>query len=176
MFLDFRGYKLSKLQEDMIRSAASHALDLLVSKRMKNTLEITITIEKDLLHERNVWGDMDVDDDDRSPKLFEIRLNYSGVRSFKQLIRTLGHELVHVSQFATRRLRNLSGPYRVGFLTEHYNTRETEYYSRPWEVEAHAAEEPIYQHILEKNPQIARYIKEKKCNGWAIDAICQNGI
>jgi len=168
MFLDFCGYKLSKLQEDMIQSAASHALNLLVSKRMKNTLEITITIEKNLLHERNIWGDMDVDDDDRSPKLFEIRLNYSGVRSFKQLIRTLGHELVHVSQFATRRLRNLSGPCRVGFLTEHYNTIETEYYSRPWEIEAHEPEEEIYNYILEKDPKIEDYIKSKNCRGWAI--------
>lgn len=176
MLLDFRGYKLSKLQENMIRSAASHALDLLVSKRMKNTLEITITIEKDLLHERNIWGDMDVDDDDRSPKLFEIRLNYSGVRSFKQLIRTLGHELVHVSQFATRRLRNLSGPYRVGFLTEHYNTRETEYYSRPWEIEAHDLEGEIYDYVLEKDQKIKDYIRDKKCLGWAISAVCGSDV
>lgn len=176
MYLDFTGYKLSNLQQEMIRSAASSALDLLVSKRMKNTLEITINIEKDLLHARNIWGDMDVDDDDRSPKLFEVRLNYSGVRSFKQLIRTLGHELVHVSQFATRRLRNLSGPHRVGFLTDHYNTTVTEYYSRPWEIEAHELEGEIYDYILQENPDIAKYIKDKKCLGWAISAICDTDV
>jgi hypothetical protein len=166
MYLDFRGYKLSKLQEDMIHSAASHAVDCLVSKRMKNTLEVTITIEKDLYKERQIWGDMCVDDDSRSPKLFDVRLNYSGVQSFGQLIKVLCHELIHVCQFATRRMRHLAGPYRIGFGSEHYTSTEVDYDDRPWEIEAHALEDEIYAYVREQDEAIEKYIQAKACDSW----------
>lgn len=171
MFLDFQGYKLTKSQETMIQSAASHALDFLVSKRMKNTLEITITVEKDLIYATNVWGDMMVDDESRSPKLFEVRLNYSGTKSFGILIKVLCHELVHVSQFATRRLRNLACFGQVGFLNRRYDTYDIDYYERPWEIEAHDLEGKVYDYVIEKDQKIKDYIKAKEHSDWTIDAI-----
>lgn len=169
MLLDFRGYPLSNIQKEMIQSAASHALDCLVSKRMKNTLEITITIEKNLYQENHIWGDMCVDDDSRSPKLFEIRLNYSGVESFGQLIKVLGHELIHVCQFATRRMRHLAGPYRIGFGSEHYDSSKIDYDDRPWEIEAHALEDEIFAYVREKDEAIENYLKTKGCDSWRIN-------
>lgn len=176
MLLDFRGHKLSKLQEQIIWSAASHALDYLVSKRMKNSLEITITIEKDLILEKNIWGDMMVDDDSRSPKLFEVRLSYSGASSFGVLIKALCHELVHVTQFATRRLRNLSGSYRVNFLNRYYTTIDVDYYDRPWEIEAHDLETKIYDYVLGKAKEIENYIQAKECGRFSIDVIPGNNV
>lgn len=169
MLLDFRGYPLSNIQKEMIQSAASHALDCLVSKRMKNTLEITITIEKNLYQENYIWGDMCVDDDSRSPKLFEIRLNYSGVESFGQLIKVLCHELIHVCQFATRRMRYLAGPYRIGFGSEHFTSTEVDYDDRPWEIEAHALEDEIFAYVREKDETIESYLKTKGCDSWRIN-------
>jgi hypothetical protein len=166
MLIDIRGYPLSNVQKQMIRSAASHAVDCLVSKRMKNTLEICITIEKDLYKETKVWGDMCVDDDSRSPKLFDIRLNYSGVQSFGQLIKVLCHELIHVAQFATRRLYHLSGPLRIGFGRDHYTSSDVDYDDRPWELEAHALEDEIYAYVREKDPAIEKYIQAKACDSW----------
>ena len=166
MLVDIRGYPLSNLQKEMIQSAVSHALDCLVSKRMKNTLEICITIEKDLYKERTIWGDMCVDDDSRSPKLFDIRLNYSGVQSYGQLIKVLCHELIHVCQFATRRMRYLAGPYRVGFGSEHFTSTEVDYDDRPWEIEAHALEDEIFAYVREQDEAIENYIKAKACDSW----------
>ena len=120
--ITFTGYKLSPLQKDVISEAVSSALDILVSKRMKHTLFFEIYIQKDLYKERNVWGDMDVEDhDEKSPKFYTIRLNYSGIESFAKMLETLAHELIHVEQFATRRLRNLAGPFRVAYEKDHYN-------------------------------------------------------
>jgi hypothetical protein len=166
MLVDIRGYPLSNLQKEMIQSAVSHALDCLVSKRMKNTLEISITIEKDLYKVTSTWGDMFVEDDSRSPKLFDIRLNYSGVQSFGQLIKVLCHELIHVAQFATRRLRYLSGPYRVGYGRDHYVSSEIEYDDRPWEIEAYALEDEIFAYVREQDEAIENYIQAKACDSW----------
>lgn len=168
MLVDIKGYPLSNLQKEMIQSAASHALDCLVSKRMKNTLEITITIEKNLYQENYIWGDMCVDDDSRSPKLFEIRLNYSGIESFGQLVKVLCHELIHVCQFATRRMRYLAGPYRIGFGSEHFTSTEVDYDNRPWEIEAHALEDEIFAYVREKDESIESYIQAKNCDNWRI--------
>jgi hypothetical protein len=166
MYVDFSGYRLSKIQQDMIQSTVSHALDYLVSKRMKRTLEITITIEKDLYKNKTIWGDMMVEDDSRSPKFFDVRLSYSGVQSYGQLIKVLCHELIHVVQFATRRLRHLSGPHRIAFGRLHYTSSAVDYEDRPWELEAHALEDEIDAYVREKDEAIENYIQEKDCDSW----------
>lgn len=167
MLIDIKGYPISKLQKTMVQSAVSHALDYLVSKRMKSTLEICITVEKDLYQERLIWGDMTVEDDDcRSPKLYEIRLSYSGVQSFGQMIKVLCHETVHVTQFATRRMRNLSGPFRIGYGREHYSSDAIQYDDRPWEIEAHALEDEIFAYVRENDTTIENYIQAKACDSW----------
>lgn len=166
MQVDFAGYPLSNMQKEMIRSTVSHALDYLVSARMKRTLEITITIEKDLYKDTCIWGDMSVEEECRSPKLFDVRLNYSGVQSYGQLIKVLCHELIHVAQFATRRLRHLSGPHRVGFGRVHYTSSDVDYEDRPWELEAHALEDEIYAYVREKDETIEKYIQTKACDRW----------
>jgi len=150
----------------MVQSVIDHSLDYLVSKRMKNTLEITVNIEKNLYKNRLIWGDMFVEDDSRSPKFFDIRLNYSGVQSYGQLIKVLCHELIHVAQFATRRLRYLSHPLRVGFGRCHYTTSDINYEDRPWELEAHALEDEIYAYVREKDPALEAYIQAKACDSW----------
>lgn len=166
MQVDFVGYPLSNIQKEMIVSTVGHVLDYLVSTRMKRTLEITITIEKDLFKDTMIWGDMSVEEECRSPKLFDVRLNYSGVQSFGQLIKVLCHELIHVAQFATRRLRHLSGPHRVGFGRLHYTSSDVDYEDRPWELEAHALEDEIYAYVREKNETIENYIQAKACDRW----------
>lgn len=160
--ITFTGYKLSALQKDVIAEAISSGLDVLVSKRMKKTLFFEINIVKDMYKERNVWGDMDIEDyDEKSPKFYVVRLSYSGAESFGKTLETLAHELVHVAQFATRRLRNLSGPFRVAFEKDHYKTTEVAYYDRPWEVEAHELEESIYNYMIKSSNKIQRYVNTK---------------
>lgn len=164
--ISIKGYRLSDCQKQMVQSAVDHALDYLISKRMKNTLEISIIVKKDLFKNTSIWGNMMIEDDSRSPKFFNIHLSYSGVQSFGQLIRVLCHELVHVTQFATRRMRHLSGPYRIGFGRVHYTSSDVDYDDRPWEIEAYALEEEIYAYVRKQNPEIESYIQAKACDSW----------
>ncbi len=160
--ITFTGYKLSKLQKDIIAEAVGSALDVLVSKRMKRTLFFEIFIEKDLYKERNIWGDMDIEDDEeQSPKFYTIRLNYSGVESFAKMLETLAHELVHVEQFATRRLRNLAKPFTVAYEKNHYNTLKMPYYQRPWEIEAHELENSVYNYMIKSSRKVQKYVISK---------------
>jgi hypothetical protein len=165
--LIIKGYPLSNCQKKMIQSAVNHALDYLVSKRMKNTLEICIIVKKDLYQERLIWGDMNVEDEEcRSPKIYDIRLSYSGVQSFGQLIKVLCHETVHVAQFATRRMRHLSASFGVRFGREEYSSDVIQYDDRPWEIEALALEDEIFAYVREKDETIENYIQAKSCDSW----------
>lgn len=166
MNIHHEGYPITNKQKDMVDLAVHHALDSLVTKRMKNTLDITIRVEKDLHKKKRIWGDMCCDDDDRSPKYFDIRLNYSGKQSFATLIKVLCHEIIHVTQFATRRLRHLSGPYRVAFLSEHYSSNNVEYDDRPWEIEAHELENEVFEYVKEKCPELEEYFQKTKGYEW----------
>tara|TARA_B100001939_G_C16910325_1_gene604270 strand:- start:874 stop:1383 length:510 start_codon:yes stop_codon:yes gene_type:complete len=159
--IEFTGYKLSPLQKDVITEAVNSALDVLVSKRMKKTLSFEIEIKKDMFKERNVWGDMDVEDDEKSPKFYNITLNYSGVESFAKMLETLAHELVHVEQFATRRLRNLAKPFTVAYEKNHYNTLKMPYYQRPWEIEAHELENSVYNYMIKSSRKVQKYVISK---------------
>ena len=159
--IEFTGYKLSPLQKDVIIEAVNSALDVLVSKRMKKTLSFEIEIKKDMFKERNIWGDMDVEDDEKSPKFYNITLNYSGVESFAKMLETLAHELVHVEQFATRRLRNLAKPFTVAYEKNHYNTLKMPYYQRPWEIEAHELENSVYNYMIKSSRKVQKYVISK---------------
>jgi len=159
--IEFTGYKLSPLQKDVITEAVNSALDVLVSKRMKKTLFFEIEIKKDMFKERNAWGDMDVEDDEKSPKFYNITLNYSGVESFAKMLETLAHELVHVEQFATRRLRNLAKPFTVAYEKNHYDTLKVPYYQRPWEIEAHELESSVYNYMIKSSRKVQRYVISK---------------
>jgi hypothetical protein len=166
MNISYEGYQLTKKQKSMVDIATNYALDSLTSKRMKNSLDITIRIEKDLYEKRSIWGDMCCDDEERSPKYFDIRLNYSGKQSFATLIKVLCHELIHVVQFATRRLRYLSGPYRIGFLSEHYSSDVVEYDDRPWEIEAHELEDEVFEYVKAQCPELEEYFQKTKGYTW----------
>lgn len=147
--LEFEGYKLSQKQKALISKATAIVLSNLVSKRMAESLEITIEINRKLFKETGTLGNCGLEDDARSPKYFTIELNYGGASMMDELIQTLCHELVHVVQYAQRRMRCLSGSYAVAWGKDHYNTQEIAYHDRPWEIEAFELEEMLYSKVKE---------------------------
>jgi len=147
--LEFEGHKLSQKQQALISKATAIALGSLVSKRLAESLEITIEANRNLFKETGTLGNCGLEDDARSPKYFIIELNYGGASKMDELIQTLCHELVHVVQYAQRRMRCLSGSYAVAWGKEHYNTQEIAYDDRPWEIEAFELEEMLYSKVKE---------------------------
>lgn len=161
MEITFTGYKLSNKQQTIAVEACGLILDQLVSTRLKNTLCLEIKIVKDLIDTCYIWGDVDVEDDyEKSPKEYTIRLNYSGVKSFIKMLETLGHELVHVAQYATRKMRVLSVPFRVAFENQHYNSIRVPYNERPWEIEAHEKEVILFSKATRESALIRKYIEK----------------
>lgn len=166
MQVNFIGPLLSDMQRLMIVNAVQSALTFIMSKRLADSLEIDINVCKNLIDIENIWGDVDCVDICKSPKLFEIRLNYSGPQSFNKLLKTLSHEIVHVWQFASRRMRYLSDQHKVGYLNAHYFTDKVSYLDRPWELEAFDMEHKIYDDIIIGNIDIANYVKKHNCKAW----------
>lgn len=149
----------------MVLKTIDHGLDYLMSTRLKNSLEIEVKIVKDLYLFSGIFGDMGVDVDDPSPKIFDIRLNYSGVQSFEYMIKVLCHELVHVSQYAKNRLKYLHRDNRMSFCSEKYDW-DIKYDDRPWEIEAYELEGKIFDYVTQKAPEIKEYTKAKACHRW----------
>ena len=145
--LEFEGYKLSQKQKALISKATAITLGSLVSKRLAESLEITIEINRNLFKETGTLGNCGIEDDERSPKYFIVELNYGGKDMMDELIQTLCHELVHVAQYAQRRMRCLSGSYAVAWGKDHYNTQDIAYDDRPWEIEAFELEDMLYSKV-----------------------------
>jgi len=167
MEITFTGYKLSQKQQDILVEASGLILKQLMSNRLKNTLRIEIKVVKNLIDKGN-WGDVDVFDDyERSPKEYLIRLNYSGIKSFNKMLEVLSHELIHVAQYATRKMRILSGSFSVAYGKDHYNSLRLPYMERPWEIEAHEKEYILYSNAVNKSKNIKAYI-EKTDQNWGV--------
>lgn len=109
---------------------------------------------------------MGLEEDGRSPKFFDVRLNYSGVQSFGYLVIVLCHELIHVSQYAKNRLRYFQRDNRIAFCNEKYDWDKLEYDDRPWEIEAHKIEGEVFYYVLDKAPEIQEYLEAKSCDSW----------
>lgn len=170
MEVNFQGLKLSRLQESIVHNAIDSSLDFLMSKRLKRSIVIDIVIVKDLIYKERMWGDIGPLEGGQSPKIFEMRLNYSGVKSFEKLMETLSHELVHLCQFAARRLYYFSDGDGVRYDGQRYSLNDTAYDDRPWEIEAWWLEYQVFDYIMERNQSIADYIKKKSEKGWGYRA------
>jgi hypothetical protein len=159
--ITYTGYRLSAKQYALLDGVAEYALTRL-SKRLKDSLDIEVKIVKGLLYKEGIEGDAMQVDDAASPKEFLVRLNYTGVGSFANMTSCLIHELVHVVQYAQRRLRFLSRSTEVHFEKRRYD-EDMNYHDQPWEIEAHMVEQLLYEDALAALPELARYIDMKGC-------------
>ena len=75
---------------------------------------------------------------------YTIFLNQSILDDDVELFKTVCHECVHIKQYFNKELQHLN-QYRVVFNNKTYDTFTTKYEDRPWEQEAHQAEQRLYQ-------------------------------
>lgn len=147
MIVHFLGYHISNRQKRTIERATELALEFLVSKRLANTLDIQYHIVKDLYGKEGVFGDCFCDDHDRSPKFFDVRLSWTKAADIHIVVSTICHEMIHVAQYAQRRLRLLSRSNLQAFEKELVNANEVKYYDLPWEKEAYDKEDEVYRYV-----------------------------
>ena len=133
MIIDFYGHAKKAIKED-VESALWFAKNELMPRHRK--LYITVHFIKDLRKKEGVHGDV-LDEDDRE---YAIRVDSSQARI--ELISTILHEMVHVYQYATRKMTQPSGDIIVYNKTEY--PWDMAYKDKPWEIEAHTLERDLY--------------------------------
>lgn len=134
--------KEKKLLEEAARFFAAQLMD----PRMIRNLTVDIEVRKDL----DVEGDCVDEDGVRNPRWFTIGLKSQDIN---EMIKVLGHEMVHVKQHAKNELQSgVMIAARGGLkMTSRWmgkiwkpKGKEDHYFDSPWEIEAYGREVGLY--------------------------------
>lgn len=116
--------------------------------RMAPKLSIEFCFVTGLFKREGVFGDVGFYEGDRTPRDFVIRLDPS-IDSI-DLLKTVAHEMVHVKQIARAELVELIRTPYYRFHKDYYH-KSTDYFDKPWEIEAHGREEGLVIRWLQFN-------------------------
>ena len=112
--------------------------------RAYTRLYLTIELEYGLHKNYGVLGDCEIEILEERPSDFIIRLEENSTD--EEVLITLAHELVHVQQYASGKLKQyMRGGYR--FKNDIY-PNEYPYMLRPWEIEADTMEKDLYDSFI----------------------------
>jgi len=120
--------------------------------RMAPKLRVEICFVTGLFKREGVFGDVGYYESDRAPRDFVIRVD-PGIDKI-DLLKTLAHEMVHVKQIARAELIELIRTPYFRFHKEYY-PKTTDYFDKPWEIEAHGREEGLVVRWLEKSHNLS---------------------
>ena len=131
----------TKLSKANTRQALNFFCRELMSKRLCDNLNIKVIFDKTC----SCSGEIEIDTDLGYPvRNFVFYINPK--RSIETQLSTLGHECVHVKQYATDQMKELlRGPYTARFQKRLYIEEDIAYHKRPWEIEAYALENKLYK-------------------------------
>ena len=101
----------------------------------------TLEIEVKLCAPKGAMGYCLETDNNRT---FEIEVDRT--LSYRKMLETVAHEMVHVKQYARRELH----PSNNTWMGKTYNPEKTSYWDLPWEIEAHGREVGLFVRWAEK--------------------------
>lgn len=133
MIIEFTGHVKKAIREES-ELAIWFAKEQLMPRYRK--IDISVKFIRNLRAKEGIHGDV-LDEDDRE---YTIRIDSSQAR--KEIIATILHEMVHVYQYATRKMTQPSGDIIVYNKTEY--PWDMAYDHKPWEIEAHTLERDLY--------------------------------
>lgn len=116
----------------------------LFSSRLFAQIKVRLVLVHNLTRMHEIEADTVWDDYHTRPREFTIRLD-SSMGTRRQLV-ALAHEIVHVHQFATGRLKDRQHT-RVALWNwagKPFTKRDVDYWLLPWEIEAHGMQEGLY--------------------------------
>lgn len=138
MYLEVKGG--TKTKRKLAESIAKFCATKLMSTRLANTLEITIELVPNLGKKVGVYGDCIWEDKPNRPKEFTVRVDSK--MTPRHVVETIAHEMVHVKQWAKGELMDMQRVAKTKFNGTLFG--ETEYWDRPWEIEAHGREKGLF--------------------------------
>jgi hypothetical protein len=142
MQITITGMVGKRAEKALLKEAAEFFAAQLMDPRMVRNLTIDIEVRKNF----DVDGECVNEDGVRNPRWFTIGLKNQDI---KEMIKTLGHKMVHVKQHAKNELQSgIMVPARGGVkMTSRWmgqiwqpKAREDAYFDSPWEIEAYGRE------------------------------------
>lgn len=140
--MDIKIYKCpdKKFKPYIIRSAKYYSEKLIPSKKMRDNIKLQIKFKPDLDH----YGSTLVTGYNESEKAREFLIElHSGIGA-RSILETLAHEMVHVRQFVYGETNESLNKWK-GEKIDH---NATDYYSFPWEIEAHGVEVGLFTNFV----------------------------
>ena len=136
---------MEKISKKQINSAMVFFRQSLFDDRPRLGMNTIVDVRVKKNNGADGW--CEVEDDDRRPREFLILLEKS--LDELSLLYTLAHEMVHVWQFATGRLKHMAdGGWK--YQGKKYSS-DTPYIERPWEGEAYEKEQELVSLWLNRN-------------------------
>ena len=133
-------------EKALLKEAAEFFANRLMDPRMVRKLTLDIEVYNNL----DVEGECVDEDGIRNPRWFTISLKSQDI---KDMIKTLGHEMVHVKQHAKNELQTGHAVAARGGLKIYSKwmgevwkakRKEDDYFDSPWEIEAYGREVGLY--------------------------------
>jgi hypothetical protein len=147
------GMNGKRKQKALLQEAAEFFAAQLMDPRMVRNLTLDIEVYKNL----DVEGECVDEDGVRNPRWFTIGLKSQDI---KNMIKTLGHEMVHVKQHAKNELQTGHAVAARGgikiyskWMGEIWKPKgkEDAYFDAPWEIEAYGREVGLYAKWVANN-------------------------
>lgn len=140
--------KAENLSNKEIREAVFFYLKRLLGDAMAKKITVDIVIEKDLLKTYEMYASISPLEADPRPKHYELEID--GKLSKKLFLLSLAHEMIHLKQFAKDQMRDIESKKMTRWLGDYYDEDNMDYWSRPWEKEAHELESQLYESYVKK--------------------------
>ena len=153
MQITVTGMGSKRKQKEQLVEAAKFFAEQLMDPRMVRNLVLDIEVSKNL----DVEGECVDEDGVRNPRWFTIGLKAQS--DIGEMIKTLGHEMVHVKQHAKNELQSgVMVPTRGGLKMSSKwmgqvwkpKGKEDHYFDAPWEIEAYGREVGLYAKWLHR--------------------------
>lgn len=139
------------LPKRVLKEAAQHYSNLLLSPRLNQEITTEVHLVKDLYKKLQIYGEVDAPYDYERRKYREFKIFLEANMGVRRMLCCLGHEMAHVMQYATGRLFEYDrNPARIKWNGQVMLEDEVDYWFSPWEIEARGLEEALYNSYLNR--------------------------
>ena len=158
MLVKVYGSKSPRLKA-LLHNAVKFAALKLMSKRLCNSLEISVKFDKSLMKNDGAVAQVEWVDNNYKARIFEITLDRNQ-SAFLQIL-SIMHEMVHIKQYAKGELmQSLKNCKDHKWQKVWVDDSKINYYDLPWEIEAHGREKGMTLEWLRKTDLMTETEKE----------------